>query len=92
MGRTVKPKHKVLLVVLDGWGIRKERESNAILLAGTPNIDALMNAFPSTEISLKYSAAIPAQTSWTVGLIANRCRKLSSACMMLPPATKKHVV
>ena len=46
----MKPKHKVLLVVLDGWGIRKERESNAILLAGTPQMDALGREFPSTEL------------------------------------------
>jgi 2,3-bisphosphoglycerate-independent phosphoglycerate mutase len=46
----MKPKHKVLLVVLDGWGLRKERESNAILLAGTPNMDALARDFPSTEL------------------------------------------
>jgi 2,3-bisphosphoglycerate-independent phosphoglycerate mutase len=46
----MKPAHKVLLVVLDGWGIRKERESNAILIAGTPNLDrASLNA-PFTEL------------------------------------------
>ena len=44
------PSHKVLLVVLDGWGIRKERESNAILLAGTPRLDALSAKFPSTQL------------------------------------------
>ncbi len=46
----MKPKHKVLLVVLDGWGLRKEREANAILLAGTPNMDALSENFPHTEL------------------------------------------
>jgi 2,3-bisphosphoglycerate-independent phosphoglycerate mutase len=40
----------VLLVVLDGWGIRAEREANAIALAGTPNIDALTNEYPSTAL------------------------------------------
>jgi 2,3-bisphosphoglycerate-independent phosphoglycerate mutase len=45
------PKTKpVLLVVLDGWGIRKEREANAIALAGTPNMDALAREFPTTAI------------------------------------------
>jgi 2,3-bisphosphoglycerate-independent phosphoglycerate mutase len=43
----VKP---VLLVILDGWGIRKEREANAIALAGTPNMDALAREFPSTAL------------------------------------------
>jgi 2,3-bisphosphoglycerate-independent phosphoglycerate mutase len=40
----------VLLVVLDGWGIRAEREANAIALAGTPNVDALVREFPSTAL------------------------------------------
>jgi len=45
------PKTKpVLLVVLDGWGIRKEREANAIAVAGTPNMDALVREFPSTAL------------------------------------------
>ena len=30
----------VLLVVLDGWGIRAQREANAIAIAGTPNMAA----------------------------------------------------
>ena len=46
----MKPKHKVVLVVLDGWGLRKEREANAILLAGTPNIDALARDYPGTQL------------------------------------------
>jgi len=45
------PKTKpVLLVVLDGWGIRSERDANAIAIAGTPNVDALVREFPSTVI------------------------------------------
>ncbi len=40
----------VLLVVLDGWGIRAEREANAIAIAGTPNVDALVREFPSTAL------------------------------------------
>jgi 2,3-bisphosphoglycerate-independent phosphoglycerate mutase len=40
----------VLLVVLDGWGIRQEREANAIATAGTPNMDALVREFPSTAL------------------------------------------
>jgi 2,3-bisphosphoglycerate-independent phosphoglycerate mutase len=43
----VKP---VLLVVLDGWGLRAQREANAIALAGTPNMDALMRDFPWTRL------------------------------------------
>jgi 2,3-bisphosphoglycerate-independent phosphoglycerate mutase len=44
-----KPK-PVLLVVLDGWGIRRERDGNAIAIAGTPSIDALANEYPSAEL------------------------------------------
>jgi 2,3-bisphosphoglycerate-independent phosphoglycerate mutase len=40
----------VLLVVLDGWGLRQEREANAIATAGTPNMDALVREFPSTAL------------------------------------------
>ncbi len=45
------PKTKpVLLVVLDGWGIRAEREANAIAIAGTPNMDALQREYPSAAL------------------------------------------
>ena len=44
------PAHKVLLVVLDGWGLSTDRTSNAILLAGTPNMDALAAAFAHTQL------------------------------------------
>ena len=45
------PKQKpVLLVILDGWGLRPEREGNAIALAGTPNMDALTREFPNAAL------------------------------------------
>jgi 2,3-bisphosphoglycerate-independent phosphoglycerate mutase len=40
----------VLLVVLDGWGIRAEREANAIAIAGTPTMDALMRDYPHAAL------------------------------------------
>ena len=43
----VKP---VLLVILDGWGNRAEREANAIQLAGTPNLDRFTRGCPVTEL------------------------------------------
>ncbi len=46
----MKPAHKVLLCILDGWGIRKEREDNAILLAGTPNLERISHGYPFTEL------------------------------------------
>ena len=45
------PKTKpVLLVVLDGWGLRAEREANAIAIAGTPQMDALQRDYPWTAL------------------------------------------
>ncbi|MBI3181851.1 MAG: 2,3-bisphosphoglycerate-independent phosphoglycerate mutase [Myxococcales bacterium] len=44
------PAHRALLIILDGWGLRAEREANAILLAGTPNLDRLAQDFPSTRL------------------------------------------
>ncbi len=43
----IKP---VLLVVLDGWGLRAQREANAIAIAGTPSMDALAREYPSTQL------------------------------------------
>jgi len=43
--------HRILLAVLDGWGIRAAREDNAILLAGTPNLDRCAGKMPFTELS-----------------------------------------
>jgi 2,3-bisphosphoglycerate-independent phosphoglycerate mutase len=42
------PKRPVVLVVLDGWGYRPEREGNAIALANTPTWDALVAKHPRT--------------------------------------------
>jgi 2,3-bisphosphoglycerate-independent phosphoglycerate mutase len=39
---------RVVLVVLDGWGYRAEREGNAIELANTPVWHRLWNSFPRT--------------------------------------------
>ncbi|HVX38819.1 MAG TPA: 2,3-bisphosphoglycerate-independent phosphoglycerate mutase [Gemmatimonadaceae bacterium] len=41
-------KRPVVLVVLDGWGYRPEREGNAIALAQTPTWDALWGGYPRT--------------------------------------------
>ncbi len=36
----------VLLVILDGWGCRAERDANAIALARTPNYNELLRQYP----------------------------------------------
>ena len=40
----------VTLVVLDGFGIRKEAHGNAILSAGTPHLDKLKKMYPFTTL------------------------------------------
>jgi 2,3-bisphosphoglycerate-independent phosphoglycerate mutase len=46
----MKPSHKVLLVVLDGWGLREQREFNAIQIAGTPSLDRITRGMPFTQL------------------------------------------
>ncbi len=42
--------NKVLLVIMDGWGYREEKEGNAIALANKPTFDALWNQYPHAII------------------------------------------
>ncbi|MGH7525931.1 MAG: 2,3-bisphosphoglycerate-independent phosphoglycerate mutase [Gemmatimonadales bacterium] len=42
------PRNRVVLVVLDGWGYRPERDGNAIELASTPVWHRLLEEFPHT--------------------------------------------
>jgi len=44
------PKKPLLLMILDGWGINPERESNAIAQARTPNMTRLCAEYPTSEI------------------------------------------
>jgi 2,3-bisphosphoglycerate-independent phosphoglycerate mutase len=46
----MKPKQKAMLIVLDGWGLRKSSSYNAIKLANTPNFDRLWNSNPHTTL------------------------------------------
>jgi len=39
------------LIVLDGWGLREQREGNAVALARTPAFDRLRTEFPVTSLS-----------------------------------------
>jgi 2,3-bisphosphoglycerate-independent phosphoglycerate mutase len=41
---------RVLLAVLDGWGIQRAREGNAILLAGTPHLDRISSEYPMAQL------------------------------------------
>ncbi len=41
----------IMLMILDGFGINKNKKANAIELANTPNIDKLMKTWPITKIN-----------------------------------------
>lgn len=43
-------KKPMVLIILDGWGYRKNHQANAIYHANTPIIDGLMNDYPSMLI------------------------------------------
>ncbi len=40
----------VVLTIVDGWGLGRYREGNAIALAETPNIDSYQARFPCTQL------------------------------------------
>lgn len=48
--RKTKIDKKVVLLILDGWGLGKEDNGNAIYLAKTPFIDSLYQKYPWTEV------------------------------------------
>jgi 2,3-bisphosphoglycerate-independent phosphoglycerate mutase len=49
-------KSPLALIILDGWGIRKETKKNAIAQAHTPNFDALWKQFPHTQLDASAKA------------------------------------
>lgn len=46
-----KDKKKVILIILDGWGIAQASPGNAITLAKTPNMDRLWASYPHTQLN-----------------------------------------
>lgn len=60
-----KFKKRVLLLILDGWGIRKEKNGNMIAEAETPNFDSMWSNFP--HALLKASGEAVGMPSHTVG-------------------------
>jgi 2,3-bisphosphoglycerate-independent phosphoglycerate mutase len=56
VGASLAPEHnwgnqrRVLLIILDGWGIGREDGSNPIYLAHTPTWDNLINKFPNSQL------------------------------------------
>jgi len=48
--KLVKKMKKVMLIILDGYGLNASEKGNAVLAARKPNIDKLMNDFPCAEL------------------------------------------
>ncbi len=44
------PKKRIVLIVLDGWGINKNKDGNAISAAKAPVYNGLMSDYPHTEL------------------------------------------
>jgi 2,3-bisphosphoglycerate-independent phosphoglycerate mutase len=44
------PTSPLVLVVLDGWGLRAEKENNAIAIARTPVYDQLLQRYPHAQL------------------------------------------
>jgi len=54
---------KILLLILDGWGMREDKRGNLIKEAYTPNFDALWSRFPHTLLASSGEAVgMPANT------------------------------
>jgi 2,3-bisphosphoglycerate-independent phosphoglycerate mutase len=62
-GHDWQGKRKVLLVILDGWGIGKEDDNNPIFLADTPVWDSLVAKYPGCRLQASGDA---------VGLVAGK--------------------
>ena len=43
-------KRRVVLLIMDGWGLRDDSTANAVKLAQTPVVDGLLKAFPHTRL------------------------------------------
>ena len=50
MTKKEKMGKRVLLMILDGWGIGKKDKTNAIYTQGQPNIEALMEKYPHSQL------------------------------------------
>lgn len=49
-GMTMPRPKPVILCILDGWGLRAEREANAVALAQTPTYDRIMATCPNAQL------------------------------------------
>lgn len=55
----MRPK-PVILIILDGWGLREDNEKNALKQANTPNFDNYWDNYPHTKLKASgESAGLP---------------------------------
>lgn len=47
----VSNKRPLVLIIMDGWGLRENKDGNAIALAQKPNIEALLAQYPHTILA-----------------------------------------
>src|SRR5690606_7810923 len=45
------PQKKIILIIMDGWGLGKVASADAILHAKTPFVDSLYNKYPNTTLT-----------------------------------------
>src|SRR5215217_6263814 len=45
------PQKKVMLVIMDGWGLGTVPKADAIQAANTPFVDSLYNQYPNTTLT-----------------------------------------
>jgi len=46
----MEQERRAILIILDGWGIRKETEGNAIAQALTPHYSKFLGNYPNTQL------------------------------------------
>ena len=46
----VKPHKRSMLIILDGWGVRENRQGNAVAQANTPFLDNIQKQYPSSQL------------------------------------------
>ena len=60
---TVSPVSRLLLIILDGWGLNENTQGNLIACSATPVMDSIADVFPSARLAASGSAVgLPAGT------------------------------
>ncbi len=56
IGKSHRPAERLLVLILDGWGINDRRDGNLIARAATPVMDDLLTRYPNTRLKAAGSA------------------------------------